>query len=118
MISARKFVEIGPVTQDWFARGKGQARGSAHERNQLAPLKEPLVISKVESVHPQFMPVRVVQGEGCEIVLDLASQTVGNTLQDLGQVEMGDDRVIDFEQDPSAFGGKAAPGRLAVNDVG
>jgi hypothetical protein len=56
-------------------------------------------------MQPQFVPLRIVKSKGSEIVLDLASQTVGDALQDLSQVEVRDDRVIDFQQNPSAFGG-------------
>jgi hypothetical protein len=61
------------------------------------------------------MPLRIVKSKGSEIMLDLASQAVRNTLQNLGQVEARDDRVIDFQQDPSTFGGYTNAGRRAPN---
>ncbi len=50
----------------------------------------------------KFVFVGIVKSQSSEVVLDLTSQAIGDALQDALEIEVGNDRIVDVEQDSCA----------------
>ena len=96
---SRELIDINTLAQDRFAGCKCQSRRCSFEGNGLPFLVELLIDSKVQRMDSQVIVFGIVEGQAGEVVLDLAAQTVRDGIQYLSQVQVGDDCIVDFEQD-------------------
>src|SRR5262249_47433850 len=72
------------------------------EWNDLALIEKGFVRWKIERVQTQFITLGIIECESCEIMLNLTLQASGNSSQNVCKVKMGNNRVVDFEQDSRA----------------
>src|SRR5215813_745782 len=79
-------------------RGKSPSRGRAVQVYDLVLNEHVFMLGKIQGRSPQLVDSRIMQREDGNFMGNHPTETTGNSREQLPQVEIRDQRVVDFQQ--------------------